>query len=205
VPTYTEMQSNIAALISRDNLTTSIQEAIKRAVRHYERETFYFNRGEDSFISSATAKQAYTISSTNTFLSVEQVVVNYSGSRYELKPENLETIKGLNAYNGLPRTWALEPNGNLITFDTLLNVTATVSYTYLKKYTSLSNAGDTNDFTNFASDLIEARACWWLYAVKIRNAQQAQIWSDIEGTELRQLKGETTMKQASGRVTPTKF
>lgn len=207
MPTKSELEANIARTLSRDNLSTEITEAIKRAIRHYERNIFWFNRAEDSFISSATPKRAWTISSTNTYLSIEQVVVNYNASRYELQKENLEVIKAWNAtnLNGLPNYWALDPNGNLITFDTNLNVTATVSYTYIKKMTTLSGAGDTNEFTNSASDLIEARACWWLYLTKIKNKPAADAMKEVEIAELNSLEGETTLKTSSGRITPTKF
>lgn len=207
MPTYTQLQSNIASTLSRDNLTSEIQEAIKRAVRHYERHLFWFNYAEDSFIGSATAKQAFTISSTNTFLAVTQVVVNYNSARFELIPENLEVIKGWDATNsnGLPRRWAHDPVDRTIRFDINLNVTATISYTFIKKMTTLSAAGDSNEFTNNASDLIEARACWWLYLTKIKNGAAAQAMKQVEMDQLNYLDCETTMKTSSGKVTPTKF
>lgn len=207
MPTYTTLQSNIASTLSRDNLTSEIQEAIKRAVRHYERKLFWFNYAEDSFIGSSTAKRAFTISSTNTFLGITQVVVNYSSARYELEPENLEIIKAWDATNsnGLPRRWAFDPVDRTITFDINLNVTATVSYTFIKKMTTLSAAGDSNEFTNNASDLIEARACWWLYLTKIKNGAAAQAMKEEEMSQLNYLNCETVDKTSSGRVTPTKF
>lgn len=204
---YSTLQSNIASMLSRSDLTTQIQEAIKRAVRFYERDLFWFNRSEDSFIGSSTPKRAFTVSATNTLLQITQVVVNYNSARYELVPENLETIKAWdsNNLNGLPHRWAYDPNGRLITFDTNLNVTATVSYTFIKKMPTLSVAGDSNEFTDNASDLIEARACWWLYLTKIKNKPAADAMKEEELNQLSSLKGETAFQTSSGRVTPTKF
>lgn len=205
--TYTQLQSNIATTLSRNDLTTSIQEAIKRAVRYYERELFWFNYAEDSFVGSSTAQRSWTISSTNTFLYVTQVVVNYNSARYELEPANMEDIKAMDAtnLNGLPSRWAMDPVDSHIVFDTNLNVTATVSYTYIKKMTTLSAVGDSNEFTNNASDLIEARACWWLYLTKIKNGAAAQAMKEEELNQLACLKGETSFKTSSGRVKPTQF
>ena len=207
MPTYTEIQSNIATTLSRSDLTSSIQEAIKRAVRFYERDLFWFNLAEDSFIGSSTAKRVWTISATNTLFSIEQVVVNYNSSRYELGPENSEVIRAADAtnLNGLPSKWAFDPIQRAIVFDTNLNVTATVSYTYVKKMTTLSAAGDSHEFTNNASDLIEARACWWLYLTKIKNKPAADAMKEVELGELSSLISETNSKVGSGRVTPTKF
>lgn len=207
MPTYTTIQSNIASTISRSDLTTQIQEAIKRAVRHYERKLFWFNLAEDSFIGSSTAKRVWTISSTNTLLNIEQVVVNYNSGRYELDPANSNDIRAADAtnLNGLPSKWAYDSIQNAIVFDTNLNVTATVSYTYVKKMTTLSAAGDTNEFTNNASDLIEAHACWWLYLTKIKNPGAANAMKEVEMTLLSSLHGETNSKTGSGRVTPTQF
>lgn len=207
LPSYSTLQSNIAATLSRDNLTSEIQKAIKRAVSYYERKLFWFNRGEDSFIGSSTPKRAFTVSSTNTFAGIEQVVINYNSARYELIHENLDTIKSYdsNNLNGLPQRWAYDPNGRLITFDTNLNVTATVSYTFVKKMATLSAAGDENDFTTNAPDLIEARACWWLYLTKIKNKPAADAMKEEELDQLSCLNGETTSQVSSGKVTPTKF
>lgn len=205
--TFSDLQANVAATLSRADLTSQIQEAIKRAVRHYERETFWFNRAEDSFVTSATPKQAFTISDTNTFLQVTQVVVKHNSDRYEVQPANLEEVKAINAENdnGIPTCWALEPRDRTIIFDRNINVTCTVSYTYLKKNATLSAAGDTNEFSTYAPDLIEARACWWLYLTKIKNMPAAQAMRETEAAEYQSLKGEQTLKTASGRITPTKF
>lgn len=207
MPTYGDIQTNIATTLSRSDLTTSIQEAIKRAVRHYERNLFWFNLSEDSFVGSSTPKRHWTISSTNTLLDVQQVVVNYNSGRYELGKANLEEIRGADAtnLNGLPSKWAYDPVGNVIAFDTNLNVTATVSYTFVKKMTTLSAAGDSHEFTNNASDLIEARACWWLYLTKLKNRGAADAMKEVELSELSSLNGETNYKTGSGKVTPTKF
>lgn len=205
--TYATLKSNIATTISRDDLTSSIAEAVQRACRFYERELFWFNRAEDSFISSSNAKQVFTISSTNTLLSVEQVVINYNSRRYEPERSNLDSAKAWDAsnVNGLPSRWAFDPNVPGVIFDTSINVTSTISYTYLKRNATLSAAGDTNELSTNAPDLLEARACWWLYLTKIKNYPAAQAMKDEEMSQLNQLKGENTMKLASGKVTPTEF
>lgn len=202
--TYAELQSNIANYFSRNDLTSTIQEAIKRAVKHYEREQFWFTQAKGSFV-TVNGTQDYTISATIGYQSIEQVIMNYNGYRYEVDETNYLDLNKLDANDvfSTPSKWA--ENMGMMSFYPIPSGSYTVSYEYMTKLATLSATSDTNVFTLNAEDLIEARACWWISMNKVQNTRRASEFKSMESEALRQLKNETTTRKASGKITPTQF
>ncbi|HEU4344741.1 MAG TPA: hypothetical protein VFU31_24565 [Candidatus Binatia bacterium] len=202
--TLGEIEDRITNLMSRSDLGGRIRDAINESVRYYSKRHFWFNTVDDSFVTSSGV-QSYTLSQSMTFYDVEQVTINYAGSRYEVDKENLLTIRGLNVINnnGLPSRWALDRNR--IMFDINVNGSYTTSVMFTRKYASLSATADTNDLLTYAEDLITQRSMWWLWAFKVRKPQMAQECKAAEMEALSCIAGETLDKQAKGHVTPTKF
>jgi hypothetical protein len=204
VATYAELQTNIADYFSRADLTTPIQRAIKRAIKVYEREFFYFSEGDLSFL-TVSGTQAYTLSATDGYSSINQVMVNYNGSHYEATRKNLEDFENLNVTNsnGAPSVYA-EKLG-ILYFYPIPNQTMTISVNYVAKIATLSASGDTNVFTINAEDLIESRAAWWVATNKTKNKDDMSRFKSVELEALAQLRLETKNKVSSGRITPSKF
>ncbi len=202
--TYAELQTNIANYFSRQDLTTTIQEAITRAIKHYEREDFWFTDASGSFVTTSGTK-GYTISSTIGYASVEQVIMNYNNYRYEVDQLNYLELNKLDATQlySQPSKWT--QHMGMIEFYPIPNGSYTVSYEYVTKVSTLSSSADTNVFTIHAEDLIEARASWWVAKNKTQNFNRAQEFKLMESEALRQLKNETTSKKAAGKITPTQF
>lgn len=199
--TFGEMQANIAGYLGRSDLTTSIQEAIRRACRHYERELFWFNESEDSFVTVAGTKN-YTLSSSYAYLS--QVIVNQGSNRYQINKEDYEVINSIDTsgYQGQP-DWYAERNG-IVRLYPVPNATYTASYVYAAKAATLSASADVNVFLQNAEDLIEARALWWLSVFKTRNPS-APVFKQAELEALNKLQSENTNKLGVGRIRPSKF
>jgi len=204
VATYSELQASIADYFSRDNLTSTIQSAIKRAIKHYEREFFYFSEADLSFF-TVSGTQTYTLSATDGYSQVLQIMVNQNGSRYEAERMNYDEFQQLNVSNanGLPSVYA-ESMG-ILSFYPIPNATLTVSVHYSPKIATLAADADTNVFTLNAEDLIEARACWWIASRKTREITRAQVFKGDELDALKQLRLETVNKISSGRIMPTSF
>lgn len=202
--TFAELQTNIANYFSRQDLASTIQEAIRRAIKHYEREDFWFMDATGTFV-TVSGTQDYTISATVGYANVEQVIINYNNYRYEVDHINYLDINALDATQvfSTPSKWA-ENMGRLV-FYPIPNGSYTVSYAYVTKVATLSASADTNVFTLHAEDLIEARASWWVAKNKVQNFGRAQEFKTMEGEALRQLKYETTSKKAAGKITPTQF
>lgn len=200
--TFYEMQTNIADNLGRADLASEIQTAIRRAIKHYEREQFWFSAAEDSFVATA-GTSSYTLS--NSYASIEQVMVNYAQYKYPLGRESYETINeiDLGNFQGQP-DWYAEQNG-VVRLYPVPNATFTVSYVYQAKAATLTNSDSTNVFTLNAEDLIEARACWWLSSFKLHNANASAVWKQIELDALEQLRQESTTKTTTGRIRSTSF
>lgn len=202
--TYAELQSNIANYFSRSDLNSTIQEAIKRAIKYYERENFWFTEAKGSFV-TVSGTQNYTLTATVGYSAIEQVIMNYNGYRYEVDGVNYLDLNQLDATQtfSTPSKWA-ETMGE-IAFYPIPNGSYTVSYVYQTKVSTLSSSADTNVFTIHAEDLIEARAAWWIALNKTQNSRRASEFKSIELDALSALKRETANRMSSGTLTPTQF
>lgn len=202
--TLGQMQDSIATLMSRADIGSLIQEAIRRAVRVYEREPFWFNEAEDSIVTVAS-QQAYTLSSSAMIASVTQIMVNSGSSRFELEKKPFEELNAMNTSGttGEPSRWSWF--NNTVVLYPVPSGAYTLSYTYMTKAVSLSATSVSNIFTTHAYDLIEQRAMWWLYATKVKNLQMAQACKVNEQEALGALRRETARKLSTGKVKPTCF
>jgi hypothetical protein len=200
--TFGEMQTNIAGYLSRADLGSEIQNAIRRAIKYYEREAFWFNEVEDSFVTASGTKD-YTLS--NSYAYLNQVMLNHGGYRYEIGRESYETLNAIDSenYSGQPELYA-ERNGTLRLYP-IPNATFTASYVYLAKAASLTSTDSTNTFTLNAEELIEARAMWWLNQFKLKNVSMAREWKTVETEALGAIRGESTNHLTSGKLRPTQF
>lgn len=202
--TYAELQANIADYFSRADLTNIIQSAIKRAIKHYEREFFWFGEADTSF-TTTSGTNAYTLSTTDGYSTINQVLVNYNGSHYESTRMNLEEFENINVSdtNGIPSVYA-EKLGILYFYPTP-NATMTISVNYVVKMATLSATGDTNAFTLNAEDLIESRAAWWVASRKTKNRDDMARFKADEIEALNQLRAQNDKQLSSGYIKPTQF
>lgn len=202
--TYGTLQDNLASYLSRSDLTATIQTAIQRAVKYYERQVFWFNEQDDALVTVSGTKN-YTLSATVGYTQINQVILNYGGQRYELDQVNSEDLQAQDtgSMTGQPLWWA-QINGGIMFYPTP-NGSFTVSYNFVQKTATLSATTDSNAFTTNAEDLIESRALWWICVNKTRNPVLAQTAKQTELEALRNLKSETTNKLAAGRLRPTSF
>lgn len=202
--TYGEIQTNLADYLSRADLGSQIQSAIKKAIKHYERESFWFTDSNTSFL-TVSGTQSYTLSLTNGYAAIHQVMINRNGSRYEVRRTGIDELNAIDATNstGEPSLYA-EQNG-LLVFYPEPNSTFTVSVNYAAKYATLSAVSDTNNFTLYADDLIEARAEWFVRRHKMRDYAGAVQSKNDEMEALQRLRGESEVKITSGRIKPTTF
>jgi hypothetical protein len=206
--TFAQVKSRIADDLNRTDLDTQIGVAINRAIRYYyNRFRFYFNQTSTTF--STVANQfAYGTSDgipayvkEIDFLSVQLS----SQSIQELTPRTFEWIQQMNTGNltGTPTDYAYYQEK--IYLYPVPNTVFTMNLFYTKSYADLSSASDTNDFTEEAEDLIEARAEWWLYSRIIKDYDAAATAKQEESDALIQLVTETTRITSSKQVRPTNF
>lgn len=202
--TFGQIIDNIESYLNKAGLTSAIEDAVKKAVEHYQREVFWFSESSASFVTSS-GTQDYTLSTTDGYSAIHSVIVNSNGARYEVDRRNADEITAIDASGslGVPNVYA-EVNG-LVRFYPTPNATMTVSVVYATRYATLSATTDYNAFTTNAQDLIESRAEWFIRAKKLRDYNGAQVAKENELEALAQLRIESDKKISSGRITPTKF
>lgn len=164
--TLLEMRSRIADDLDRSDLDTQITKAINRAIEYYEKEHFFFNETSGTFVTVANQESYGTADSTpSDLLDVQVLTITESSTNiYPLEKVPFDTIRYLNTSGtsspGIPYNWGYFREK--FWFYPVPNAVYTMTVYYLKSYTALSADGDTNDWTEEAEDLIEARARWWL-------------------------------------------
>lgn len=204
--TFLEMQQRIADDLNRTDLTTQIKKAINRAIIYYEKEPFWFKETSATF-STVASQKAYTEAnmSITDISRIHLVEAVLNSANYELDEHDIKWIEGKNPNDatGQPTDyawWQLK-----LYFYLVPNAIYTIRVWYTKKYTALSADSDTNDWTTYAEDLIEARARKWLYGRVIKDANNATIAGIEEQEALESLRGVSEGHVAQGKIPPTSF
>lgn len=203
--TYTQMRSRLATDTGRSDLTSSINEAINRAIEHYEKERFWFNETSGTF-STVAGTDAYTQGSGGVLSDILEVdVLTITRTSTDIYPLDKVTFQKLREYSttgttsnrSLPDMWAYYKNA--FYFYPVPDAAYTITVYYQKSYADLSADADTNDFTTDAEDLIEARARWWLWT-RLRNYPAASAAKAEELEALAALREKTYNLSSTGRI-----
>lgn len=207
--TFTTLKANVADYINRSDLSTQIGTAINRAIAFYSRkERFWFNETTGTF-NTVSGQLIYTSSDSIPTLitEIDYVKIAISASlNTPLSPRTYSYIQDRvvsSSVTGVPYEYAYYKQ-NFYLYP-IANAVYTITVSYTKSYADLSAGSDTNDFTNNAEDLIEARATWWIYSQILKNADDAAIWKQNEREALMALQDETMRITATGKLVPTSF
>lgn len=204
--TFLEMQQRIADDLNRTDLTTQIKKAITRAILFYQKEPFWFKETSKSF-NTIAAQKIYTTTDTS-ITDIDRIhfmkaVINSANYKITEKPLSFIEDRNPNNAQGVICYYAWWQNQ--IYFYLVPNQIWAVTVYYTKTYTPLSADSDTNDWTVYAEDLIEARARKWLYARVIKNVQNAQIAELEEQQALSALREISEGYVAEARIPATLF
>jgi hypothetical protein len=180
--TLLEMRDSIEDDINRFDLSGQVNAAINRAITYYSKKPFWFTEAVLTY-NTAPGQKAVDMSSYDIQkLVLVQATVN--STKFVLVPKPYTFIAGVDTgdFTGYPEYWAwfsqkiwLYPTPNDV---------YTITLSYHKKYDDLDDDADTNDFTENANALIEARARWWMYTHIIQDAEQANVAKEEELEEL---------------------
>jgi hypothetical protein len=198
--TYEGMRSTIADLLNRSDLTTTIQTAIQRAIKYYERKPFYFNESSTA-ASLATSSSQSSYNLPDDFVEDIALIMTNNGHRYQLRKQPHQWIEAIDASDtyGLPSYYSIF--NEQIHYYPIPNQSHTVSLSYIKRPATLSASADSNAWTTQAEDLIEARAMWWVASRKMRNLNLAGAYKQDEKESLTALQNESEKRASSNQVT----
>lgn len=207
--TLGDLQDRIADDLNRTDLSTQILKAINRAIAYYAKEPFWFTETTTTFTTSDGATY-YTNSSPAAFpTDISRIqyaeIADGSGNTYELEAWPIERVRmtNVNASEGDPVAYGWWQN-YFYTYP-IANAARNVTVYYTKTYATLTGTGSSNDFTNNAEDLIEARARWWLYTRVVMDTEQAQLAKLEEVDALKALRERNAGHYADIGIEPTCF
>jgi len=194
------LRSRIADDIARSDLTSQIATAINNAIRHYERERFWFNEATASLVTVASTQ---TVALPSDFMAADNVRVTVNGSTYDLFPRTKAYIDALTvtaSHTGQPSDWTIYAQ-NLWLWP-VPDAVYTLTMTYQKSLGALSSSSDTNAWMVEAEGLIRNRAESEIYSSVIRDQEMAALTRGWEMDELRSLQSQTSRYTASGSIVP---
>ena len=205
--TLATVTSRIADDINRTDLNTQINLAVNRAIEYYaKRYRFWFNETTATF--NTVADQLNYSSSDTSITDIREIdyvkIAISSSNNYELIPVTYKDIQDANVsdFTGQPSEYSYYKE-NFYLYE-VPDAAYTITVSYVKSYAALS-AGDSNDFTEEAEDLIEARASWWIYQRLLKDKENASMSKQEEMDALEALVKETNRIKATNRLVATDF
>jgi len=206
--TFLEMQQRIADDLDRTDLNDQIKKAINRAIVYYQKEPFWFKETSTTFPAvNAQEEYVYGVGSVPSDVQMIDILERqYSGDKItltEITPFELEAKQKGDSV-GTPDQFAQYEN-RLKLYPTPNQTGITILIKYTKNYAELSADADTNDWLEYAEDLIEARARWWINLRVIKDRESAADDNIQEMSALDALRSINTHKTGQGRVIPTQF
>jgi hypothetical protein len=207
--TLATLRSRIADAINRTDLNTQIDRAINKAIEYYySKEEFWFQETSASF-STIIDQESYDttdgIPSDIADIELATITITSTNIRRLIK-RTFEWIRDTNEgmSGGDPSDYAWYKNK--IYFYLIPNTVKTITLYYKKSYAELSGDSDTNDYTSYAQDLIEARARYYIYDEILKDLQSADRSKIAEVDALNALRERSAkFTLFSGKVEATIF
>lgn len=186
--TYGEIQDRVNNdILNRTDLTAETARCIKAAVRHYERNPYWFNQSSTAL---ATVSSQSFIARPSTFFRIDELRFFYAASAsYALTPTDmveLNDMRGGAQAHGDPTHWAI--NGDQIELFPIPNAVDTVVARGYQTFAALSASTDTNGWTSAAEDLVVYHAAKLMWATVLRNNENAMIFAQLEKSALDELR-----------------
>ena len=203
--TYGTMQTRIADEIIRDDLTSQIQNAIKTAIKYYERERFWFNENR-AYTTTVADQQYYQLPSD--FVGIDTLTITINSNIYPLTQRSWEYIEQINIgtsnSSGYPEDFAIY-QGQFRLYPVPNTAGWTLTLSYIQQFTTPSSASDTSPWFVEAEPLIRARAKFELFTHVIYEFELAKTMAMVEARELESLQRLTSKQRATRTLRPTTF
>ena len=168
MPTYLDVQQNVADLLNRTNFGAQIKLGIQSTIRQYEKERFWFNETSTALVCTANVEQL-AVPSDHLFTDRMEVVVQSADLPMINVPFSEIRYININESLGLPIRWCqYGPNFWLANVP---DSAYTVLCYYVQQLPALSADTDTNDWLSAASDVVTYGAAKFVAKNYIRDFQ----------------------------------
>lgn len=202
--TFGDMQTNIATFLRRDDLSTEIPIAIKRAIKHYTNEPWPWL--EERNTSLTTTANTKTVAPPSDFGADLQLLITVNSFIYPLcktTQQQIEEWYVQNDFTNQPSHYSYW-DGNFYLYP-IPDATYSLTLNYYEDLAELSSASDTNSWTTTAEEMIEARAIWWLASRIMRNMDVANMAKQQELEAYNGVRRRATLTESSGKLKTTRW
>lgn len=186
----------------RTDLTSDASAAITNAIRHYQRERFYFL---ETITAITTTASVATYPVPSDFIgNIDTVMVTISGRRQPMMRIDHEEIEENDdgALTSQPTQYTVYANN--IRVYPIPDKTYVLRMSYQMKLDPPTDSGS-NAWTNAAADLIRSRATADMWLNTLRNPQQAMAIREQEMIAYHSTIGETTRRISTGKLRKSGF
>jgi hypothetical protein len=196
--TFKEMQDRINLdYLNRTDLNAETKRAIIRAIKHYEKERFWFNL-------TATAVAIGTASTTvaipTDFLAMDFATVAVDGNQQVLTIRSFDRIAYQNktGASGVPTEICYWRDG--LAFAPKPSSVTSITLHYTFSLPTLSADSDTNGWTSACEDLIVFRATYDMMAnvLRVGDASTLESYKSMEMEAFKMIQFGNDMRQGSG-------
>jgi hypothetical protein len=206
--TFSDLQTNIANDLTRNDLGSQIKSAIGDAVKFYETSRFWFNTTRSKTFQTKATQAAYDgddLAEIPNIIRIEKLYLRDGVSIYPLdwyEPDEFEFLTGLNA-SGRPTIYTYV-DSQILVYPT--PVAANILRPHMHyRLAPLAQDTDSNAWCNEAENLIRAHAKLILYTNVIEDDEGAQrMQAEIPALKSK-LDYETSARSATGRIRGTDF
>lgn len=194
--TRTTLSNAIASDLHRSDLSTQISTAIDSAIRHYERESFWFLEGRAELTTSANQKWYGPPSDLKGF---DSLLVTISGSKEPVDRVHYSEIDENDPDNitGIPSEWAFYQDN--LRFYPTPNQAYVLTLSYRRSLPTETASASTS-WTNEGFDLIRFHSEQDVYSNYLKDPDSAAIAEANEAKALLSLQRENTNKVATGKI-----
>lgn len=208
--TFGSIKTDVSEMLL-DPSNTAVSEsvvanAINQAIAYWKFRRFWFNTVNDSATLTAESPVIPLPSDFLVELPMNDgFVIEYSSMRYPLikkNPRDYDEIYLSNGF-GLPRIYTQKSGVYYCYF--IPDQNYTIRRWYLKDYSSLSSDSDTNDFTDYASQLITYWALSKLYAERRQDDKMEAYYSARAQDEYKNLQVRSEKANGTGHITIHSF
>lgn len=206
--TLLDLKNRIASDLTRDDLTSQIDGAVRDAIKFYERERFWFNQTRSLTFNTVPGQVAYGSAANTaipTIIQIDHLFLPQGNSIYPLdryEAADFEILENGSTGGGRPigftyidkeiRLWPV-PNSIL---------TLRLHAHYRLPY---PDDGDTNAWTDDCEELIRSHAKMLLYLDLLEDNDGVSRMQNKIPVLLDFIRSETTGRMATGRIRGTDF
>jgi hypothetical protein len=196
--TYAEMQTRIADEFVNEAITSDqIQNAIKSAIKHYEREPFWFNQTTSTF-STVAAQELYTsvdLADIANIIRIDSMQLTSGSTKVRLRGVDNRHIDDLQdgSVTGEPELYSRY--SNKIRLYPVPSAVYTIQIDHVYKLAVLSDDSDTNAWTDECEEMIRQASKRILAADILHADDMARRYADLEQVAYNRIRSENRHRQ----------